>query len=335
MADYSNLSQSLYSFNAPLVPDYSICKKDGDSLKFSSIEELNKCLEERGYKDLATPIHKTLARGIAKELLVKGDISEFSPSTQAVIKKYKTLEDYLCIMYPYLTETERQERYERIEKERIEKEQEVQKAKQLAIKEAKRYANLPLNQKDRKFSTLIIDDNNRKIVQAMDRYIFNKSPNKQQIGFFLHGKPGTGKTTLLCAFANEIIENSLYGNVSVYFQDGVSIVRDVINNKDLMGKLTSTSILIIDDITQNIGKDFYVQTLFDIVDKRLSNNLLTCITSNISIDKMIDVWKTKTPEVERLEALRSRLKASTIEVEIKGQDRRQNYTIDDLINERL
>ena len=50
---------------------------------------------------------------------------------------------------------------------------------------------------------------------------------------------------------------------------------------------------------------------------------------------MIDVWKTKTPEVERLEALRSRLKASTIEVEIKGQDRRQNYTIDDLINERL
>ena len=331
MAEYSNLSSSLHTFNAPLVPDYSICKKDGDSFKFSTLEELNKCLEERGYKDLALSTKTTLARAIPKEQLIKGDINEFSKSTQEVIKKYKTLEDYLCIMYPYLTETERQERQERIEKERIAKEQETQKARRMAIAESKKYANLPFNQKDKRFANIIIDDDNRKVVQAMDRYIFNASPNKQQIGFFLHGKPGTGKTTLLCAFANEIIENSLYGNASVYFQNGVSLVSDVINSKDLMWKLTNTGTLIIDDITQNIGKDFYVQTLFDIIDKRLNANLLTCITSNISIDKMIDVWKTKTTEVDRLEALRSRLKATTVEVEIKGQDRRQNYTIDDLL----
>lgn len=319
---YKKMNDSFSLADNSLVPNGSIRINDTEEIfPCDSIEAINNELKKRGYEDL---VENEMLGGIAttKEEYVSGNFK--SEIVTKLLKKYRSVGDFLATKYPPLTEEERKKRREEIyliKQNAIEMENARIREN---IKMRKQNSCMPQNQIDNTFDTIIIDEDNKQIIKAMKKYLQENIKGK---GFFLYGEPGGGKTTLLSCLLNEHIKKG----VDVYFQKGISLVSDTINDKHLKDKLQYMPVLVIDDITQKVGTEYYMSTLYEIIDERINKGLITHFSSNLSLDNTMRLWGKKELEKERLNALYSRLRSCTIECQLQGKDRRQNLTLEDFI----
>ena len=108
-------------------------------------------------------------------------------------------------------------------------------------------------------------------------------------GIYFHGGTGSGKTLLSCAILNELIR--LYQKPVKY----AKISRDILGklrasfnpNSDSYGEgrkieeeLARIPVLVIDDFGVHRESEWVNSVLYDLIDARYENNLLTIITSN-------------------------------------------------------
>ncbi len=108
-------------------------------------------------------------------------------------------------------------------------------------------------------------------------------------GLYLHGGTGSGKTLLSCALLNELMR---FYRVQVRY---AKISRDILGrlrasfnpNSEFYGEgrrieqeLATVPALVIDDFGVHKETEWVNQVLYDLIDARYENNLLTILTSN-------------------------------------------------------
>ncbi|MCB1316707.1 MAG: ATP-binding protein [Leptospiraceae bacterium] len=120
--------------------------------------------------------------------------------------------------------------------------------------------------------------------------------SRNRRGLYLHGDTGCGKTLLSCAILNEIIrahrEPVRYAKIS---RDILGKLRASFNpNSEIYGEgkaiedeLARVPALVIDDFGVHRETEWVNQVLYDLIDARYENDLLTIITSN----EPMDTWK--------------------------------------------
>ncbi len=145
---------------------------------------------------------------------------------------------------------------------------------------------------------------------------------KKLIGLYLYGGTGCGKTMLCCALLNELIR---FHKTSVRFakigRDIIAKLRSSYNpNSGIYGegikieeRLSSVPVLLIDDFGMHRETEWVQSVLYNLIDTRYENDLLTLITSN---DPM-SFWKDTAGG-----RVYSRLREMCREIHIKAPDYR-------------
>ena len=129
-------------------------------------------------------------------------------------------------------------------------------------------------------------------MQIVSEYSTEKAP----LGLYLSGGTGCGKTLLSCAILNELLR---FHKVSVRYakinRDILSRIRASYNpNSGIYGEsvriekeLGTVKALVIDDFDTYKETEWIQSVLYDLIDARYENNLLTIINSN----KPLSFWK--------------------------------------------
>ena len=124
---------------------------------------------------------------------------------------------------------------------------------------------------------------------------------ESEIGLFIHGLPGVGKTMLASIIANE----SLKKNRTVIFSKVADLLRNIrktfqkdskLTEQDILQDLYDCDVLIIDDMRSERGKSFAGKILFDVIDYRYNEQKQTIITSNGTLEECCNALDNPTDE---------------------------------------
>lgn len=131
-------------------------------------------------------------------------------------------------------------------------------------------------------------DQTKRVVNA---FIINyKKFEKEGMGLYIYSNAkGSGKTLLSCCLLNELINrydvSAKFINILDYLEltkKGYSSPTD----KEEKDSIMHTRILILDDLGVEVSKDWINTTLYNLINFRYSNKLITIITSNTSIENL-------------------------------------------------
>lgn len=112
-------------------------------------------------------------------------------------------------------------------------------------------------------------------------------------GLFIHGEYGTGKTSLaVCVLKAHIERYCVAGNfvtVPALLDEIRATYRDDSDGESaLMSRVTSTSLLVLDDIGAERPTEWVVEKLFTVINYRHDHLLPTVFTSNLSIPQLAE-----------------------------------------------
>lgn len=159
------------------------------------------------------------------------------------------------------------------------------KAQQAQIESLIKISKIPLKylenfELDKNESSLIAIEEMRKIV---DNY-------PTQRGIYFHGPKGSGKTTLATRLGLKLIRTK---GVQVKYckleRDYLGALRDSFEKKvettekEIFNSFAKSAVLIIDDFGVEKQTDWSVSKIFDLIDYRYENELLTIVTSNLDL----------------------------------------------------
>lgn len=174
----------------------------------------------------------------------------------------------------------------------------------------------------------VIDSANEDIAKELNYYcdnIVDEVVNGSN--FFIFGnKPGTGKTYAACTLLNQFIyktcltEKFDFENPLGYFiiypelMDDLRYRRDEEKTLKILSIVNNVPLLLLDDVGSGTHSDFTMDQTFQIINKRVNNNLSTIITSNLTISKLRNVVGSRVV---------SRILNNCFGIEIDGADRRK------------
>lgn len=134
---------------------------------------------------------------------------------------------------------------------------------------------------------------------------------------FLYGSPGTGKS-YAAAIACQI---ALLQEKSVYFTTVADLLEelrpnelDITKPKTTLYCAKKTEVLVLDDIGHEKSSEWVRTQLYMIINHRWKNSLCTIFTSNFPIEHLKDTVS---------DAVYSRVKGASLEIVLKGKDKRQ------------
>lgn len=167
----------------------------------------------------------------------------------------------------------------------------------------------------------------RKIVWSALYYILKKKSNQ---GLYIYGDFGTGKTYMSIALVNSLAR----ANEKVAFVKLTSFVNKmrqlVISDReeydDILDRLKRVKYLVLDDIgTESLTSFIRDDLLFNLLDYRMENKLLTIFTSNHSMQSLhqsLMYDKNNNKETLKADRLMERIRVLAKEYHLGGQDRR-------------
>ena len=134
----------------------------------------------------------------------------------------------------------------------------------------------------------------------------------------LMGKPGTGKTHLAAAIANDFVSKTiptLFGTLI----DHLESIKEEFEHggiNDYLQRMKTVPVLVIDDLGQEKPSEWQMQTLYQLVNYRYEHLLPIIITTNLTADEMANYLG---------HSLFSRLYEISNGVETKGSDYRMEH----------
>lgn len=206
------------------------------------------------------------------------------------------------------------------EAERLEQEK-----KRLLLEQALHRSAIPDEYRDKSFENFVATTANQR--GALDLSLrFVRGWDKAKTGGFgllFYGKPGTGKSHLACA-----ILHALLGQTEGFY----TRVHDISNHvRSTFGKRPTADtrevesfyadmpLLVIDEVGVQSGTDFEKQTLFSIIDTRLSCCRPTIFLTNLAPVDMVPVLG---------ERLVDRIKGKSVVYQFEGASMRKPITAD-------
>ena len=115
--------------------------------------------------------------------------------------------------------------------------------------------------------------------------------SKSQDWFVLLGQSGSGKTMLCSAICNELLNQGkevVYKSWNTFVSEYKHQLRN--GNNDLIEKLQIVEVLYLDDLFKGSQSDFDVKNIaYDIINYRYNNRLTTIISSEYTLNELIDI----------------------------------------------
>lgn len=177
---------------------------------------------------------------------------------------------------------------------------------------------------------------NIKPLDTFQEELFNIFDNiikrNRKKGVFLIGDFGVGKTYFSCAFANTLVMNGFrvaFIKTNNFVTDMYSkLINDPEFYEKIVNDIKNADYVIFDDIgTENVSEFSRDRLLYNILDHRLENRLITMFTSNFDIDNLQKHFTLKgqgdnDPNAERI---CNRIKNLTNEYVLEGESKRDFY----------
>lgn len=144
---------------------------------------------------------------------------------------------------------------------------------------------------------------------------------EDNIGLFLFGSVGSGKTYLACAIANEIIEKHEY---RVKMKNFAQILNDLqsggfnLDRNEYINTLTSPKLLILDDFGIERNTEYALENIYNVINARYLKAKPTIITTNLDYG---DIEKEQ--ESVSLARIYSRLLEMCLPLKVVSKDRRK------------
>lgn len=188
-------------------------------------------------------------------------------------------------------------------------------------------SEIPARYKTKFFASIQADPDHADLMIAMEQsmeMIAHVQSDDSVKGLYLYGPTGCGKTLLSCAILHEIlriynipikyakISRDILGKLQASFNPNSEIYGE---GKKIEEQLATIPALVIDDFGVHRESEWVNQVLYDLIDARYENNLLTVLTSN----EPMSSWS----EISDGRVL-SRLKEMCREIHINMPDYRVN-----------
>lgn len=127
----------------------------------------------------------------------------------------------------------------------------------------------------------------RKLKASYVDYFLKGNHDQEPVGLLLYGKPGRGKTRLVCSLLRDLIDSGLSNVKFVEYNQLFKQIRQSFNNngpsyQEVFSPLLNASILAIDDLgTEVTGSTvFLLDQMGYIINERYNKNLPTIFTCN-------------------------------------------------------
>jgi DNA replication protein DnaC len=153
-------------------------------------------------------------------------------------------------------------------------------------------AGIPLRYRSKDFASYIADTDGKEKACAVAMEFAANFKKHSENGTFLvfSGKPGTGKSHLAIAIAQEVMT----GGTALYTSaiDAVRMIRDTWKRESaktesqVLDMLASIDLLILDEIGVQYGTEAEQVSLFDIIDKRYRDMRPTILLTNLGTSDM-------------------------------------------------
>lgn len=143
----------------------------------------------------------------------------------------------------------------------------------------------------------------------------------------LHGAPGSGKTHLLLAVANNLMQKKGFSVLYFPYVEGLSDLKDDFDKvEQKLSRLKNVDILFIDDLFKPVrGKpratDWQVEQTYAVINHRYLNHKPVMISTELSVDELCDID----------EALGTRIfeMAKPFTVLVQGDRKELNHRLED------
>lgn len=125
---------------------------------------------------------------------------------------------------------------------------------------------------------------------------FNEIRSSRKNSVLLIGQPGSGKTHLLMAVSNNLIQKRVVPVMYFPYKDGMNEIAE--NNfgrkSEIMHRMKEIDVLFIDDLFKPIGgkidvKQWQAEIIFEVVNYRYLNNKPLLVSSELSLSELIYV----------------------------------------------
>jgi len=219
------------------------------------------------------------------------------------------------------------------ELKRIEEEKRLQEEKERAYREKieKMIIESKLGERfrTRTFENFIVNDKNRYAYETAKKYSTEFEKHKKDgLGLIFVGSYGTGKTHLAAAICHELIKQNyqpIFGTMITLLEKIKATYDDEYakeNEEQVIDKYTRCDLLVIDDLGKERPTEWAIEKLYYIINTRYERNLPIVITTNYSIDKLINRLTVK-DNVETAEAIVSRLYEMCVGIQMEWEDFRK------------
>lgn len=179
-----------------------------------------------------------------------------------------------------------------------------------------------------KMKDIKITKNRTEVIKWLKEFYKNYNPYSYSKGLYLHGNFGTGKTYIIAALLNELVNKYHVRVEIIYFPE---LLRNLKDNLSLLGEkinyLENLDILLIDDIgaekVTEWGRD---EVLGTILQTRMNKNRITFFTSNLTMDELLTHLSITKDSEDLVKAKRiiERIKYLTEDIELIGNNYRNS-----------
>ena len=173
----------------------------------------------------------------------------------------------------------------------------------------------------------ITDKKRQEVICYLDDFFDNYSPAKNNVGLYLHGSFGSGKSFLVSALLNELHEKKKASVCMIYFPEALRTLKDDWDNfGSKIEYLKSVDILLIDDIgaekVTEWGRD---EVLGTILQARMDSQLATFFTSNLTIKELEShlALSNRSDDLVKARRIIERIKQLTNDLELISVNRRE------------
>lgn len=171
------------------------------------------------------------------------------------------------------------------------------------------------------------DKKRQEVICYLDKFFEEYSPLKNNVGLYLHGSFGCGKSFLVSALLNELHEKKKASVCMIYFPEALRTLKDDWDNfGNKMEYLKSVDVLLIDDIgaekVTEWGRD---EVLGTILQARMDNHLSTFFTSNLNIKELEShlALSNRSDDLVKARRIIERIKQLTNDIELISVNRRE------------